>query len=107
MAEMIQAEVLAALEAVAQAKNQTINELLKAWLVQFAAREADPDNPENYRPGSAARLAAAARGMGPLPPLPEGENDISGHADEILQNEFADYLLSRMDRPVDDADTGR
>lgn len=104
MSEMIRADVLAALEAVAQAKNQTINELLEAWLAEHTARQADTDNPANYPLGSAARLAAVARRSSPLPP-PTTDEVVSENADDILRNEYADYLLKRMERPVDEVDT--
>lgn len=49
----------------------------------------DPDNPP---PGSLALLAKLAREAN----ISTGETDISSRSREILENEYADYLLNRM-----------
>lgn len=73
---------------------------LTAALAASTLSEADRAEIEKYPPGSAARLAAAARSMPAFPT----SGDVSEHADEILREEFADYLFARMNRPEDPND---
>lgn len=91
MSQTIRAEVLAELEAVAEAHNLSIDELLEQWLADYRVTQATAPDSEQYPAGTLGRLVAAARRMPAYPP-PDGITDIAEHADDILRAEFADHL---------------
>ena len=103
MGEPIRDELLTEIKAIAQAENRSINEVVEAWLAYYYRTthklpSLDSDDPGIYPPGSLGRLATASQRM---PPLPDAGENISENADEILRDEFPDYLLKRMNRPAD------
>ena len=51
-------------------------------------------------PGTAARLAQIAR----LKPILVEDTDLAERSREILENEYPEYLLKRMDRPAVEED---
>ncbi|MBZ0308858.1 MAG: hypothetical protein K8I82_22515 [Anaerolineae bacterium] len=80
----------------AEQENRSVNELVKDLIEVYEASGAV--HAEDLPPGSLARLAAAGREM---PSFGKPDNT-SEYADDVLKNEYTDYLLKRMNRPADE-----
>ncbi len=105
MTDALREDLLQRLDDLARAEHRILNDFVEDLLLRYVPPTPPISDPEieALPPGSFARLGAAGRGM---PPIGE-PGDVSERADEILRNEFADYLLARMNRPPLDARTGR
>jgi hypothetical protein len=94
------------LRAIAERENRSIEQIIEDLLSIYVPpsgeileppKTIDPDNPPL---GTLASLAAAGRRMS----LRSGENDVSERSREILNTEYAEYLLNRMNRPSEDGE---
>src|SRR5262245_32536173 len=99
MTEALREDLLQRLDELARAEHRSINEFVEDILTHYAPPAYASNDPEiEALPlGSLARLAAAGRGM---PPIGEPDNT-SEIADDILRDEYADYLLARVNRSTD------
>ncbi|MBZ0318732.1 MAG: ribbon-helix-helix protein, CopG family [Anaerolineae bacterium] len=97
MTDALREDLLQRLDELARAEHRSLNDFVEDLLLRYVPSAPSISDPEieALPPGSFARLGAAGRGM---PPIGEPD-DTSERADEILRNEFADYLLARMNRP--------
>lgn len=87
---MLRDDLIQRLQDLAERKHLSIDEIVEEMLNRYS------DDLDNYPLGSSARLAAAGRNMPPFGP-PENTSE---HADDILRAEFGDYLLARMNPPL-------
>ena len=86
MAEFLRDDLLQKLYAIAEQHQRSINDLVEEVIARYRI--------EDTPPNSLARLAAGGREM----PAIGNDPTVSERADEILNNEFADYMLNKLNR---------
>lgn len=92
------------LRAIAERENRSVEQIIEELLSNYQSpitethQPSKTINPDNPLLGTLAALAAAGRRMN----FQSGENDVSERSREILNTEYAEYLLSRMNRPNED-----
>ena len=87
------------LQQLAQRTNRTVEEILEEALDSYQVGEGKDTVTQEPPRGTFAHMAWVARQN----PIDVGETDISERSREILQNEYADYLLKRL-QASDDSD---
>lgn len=96
MADILRDDLAQRLHKVAIYQQRSVDEIVEDLLNRYEAELlSDEEDVPSFR------LAASAEKM---PPFGEEEN-VAEKADEILRNEFADYLLARMNRPADETNS--
>src|SRR5205823_9802183 len=88
------------LQQLAQRTNRSVEEILEEALDSYLGGERKTVSTDEPPLGSFARMAWVAEQY----PIEVGATDISERSREILQNEYADYLLKRLQTPDDNTD---
>lgn len=93
MADMLRDDLIQRLNKLAEKEQNSIDEIVENLLNRYETDLLDDENVPSFR------LAAAAARM---PSLGNTTNVTTENADDILREEFAEYLLARMNRPAID-----
>lgn len=96
MTDGLREDLLQRLDELARAEHRSLNDFVEDLLLRYVPSAPSISDPEieALPPGSLSRLIATGRQM----PAFGGPDDVSERADEILRNEYAEYLLNRMNR---------
>ena len=88
----ITGEMAERLQALAQAMHQSVEEVLQEALTRYSREETSLHNTTEVQIASFSDMARVAREN----PIEVGDPDIAERSRDILQDEYADYLLKRL-----------